>query len=58
MAMRLHGPGAYTIVDAQEVLRNDNRIVAIVQTADQLASNGEALVLAESVCREGVGEGS
>jgi hypothetical protein len=46
MAMRLHSPSTYTVVDAQKVLRHDNRIVAIVQTADQLAPNGEALILA------------
>jgi hypothetical protein len=58
MAMGLHCPGANTVVDTQKVLGNDNRIVAIVQTTDQLSSNGETLVLTEGVCCEGIGEGS
>ena len=40
MTTRLGRPGAYTIVDAEEVLRDDNGVVAIVQTANELAADG------------------
>lgn len=56
MAMRLHSPGPYTIIDTQEVLRHEDRIVAIIQPPDQLAANRKAPILAERMCRERIGE--
>lgn len=40
MATRLSRPGAYTVVDAEKVLRDDDGVVAIVQTANELAADG------------------
>lgn len=40
MTTRLSRPGAYTIVDTKEVLGDNDCIVTIVQTANELALDG------------------
>lgn len=40
MASRLRTPRSYTIVDGQEILRNQNGVVAVVQAPDEFSPDG------------------
>lgn len=54
---RLGHPGSHAVVHGQEVVGDEDGIVAVVETAHEFPANGHSLILAQVVGGQRIGEG-